>query len=247
MKLTFLGTSHGIAEPNRYCSSTVLTVNGKHYVIDAGAPILDLFLRYGFKFEDIAGIFVTHSHEDHMLGLVPLTSTMGVFKEFSHISFPVYVPDLKKYRDMFCFMFGAPEFTGNVIYNRYKEGVIFDDGNVKIKAIATKHCAHSHAFVIEAENKTIAFTGDLTHDLTDYPNEFVERETPLELVVMEAAHQTYSKNYVFDILSKTKTRAMIINHIYEKQNPIETLNDFGKKTEKYFTLAVSYDGMSVEL
>ena len=39
MKITFLGTSHGVPAADRYCSCTMLEVNGAHYFIDAGAPL----------------------------------------------------------------------------------------------------------------------------------------------------------------------------------------------------------------
>ena len=77
MKITFIGTSHGKPEKNRFCSCTVITVGGKHYVIDAGAPIMDLFQRYELAFEDIAGIFITHSHIDHVAGLAAFTVAMN--------------------------------------------------------------------------------------------------------------------------------------------------------------------------
>ena len=39
MKITFLGTSHGYAEANRFQSSALVEVRGKSYIIDAGAPV----------------------------------------------------------------------------------------------------------------------------------------------------------------------------------------------------------------
>ena len=47
MKITFLGTSHGVPAADRYCSCTMLEVNGAHYFIDAGAP-LDPWLDANF-------------------------------------------------------------------------------------------------------------------------------------------------------------------------------------------------------
>ena len=47
MKITFLGTSHGVPAADRYCSSTMLEINGARYFIDAGAPLIDILLRRG--------------------------------------------------------------------------------------------------------------------------------------------------------------------------------------------------------
>lgn len=42
MKITFLGTGHGVPSPDRHCSATLVEVGGKRYLIDAGAPVVDI-------------------------------------------------------------------------------------------------------------------------------------------------------------------------------------------------------------
>ena len=49
MKITFLGTSHGVPAADRYCSSAMIEVNGSVYLIDAGAPVIDLLIRQALK------------------------------------------------------------------------------------------------------------------------------------------------------------------------------------------------------
>ena len=246
MKVTFIGTSHGIAEKDRFCSCTVVTVNGKHYVIDAGAPIYDLLQRYDFRFEDVAGIFITHSHSDHMIGLVALYDALNTFNEFSHIKINAFTPDIEKYNKIKEF-FNYYEDFNRLTFNKYENGLFFDDGNVKITSIPTKHFEGSHSFILEAEGKKIAFTGDLCADLNDYPTEFTTTDTPFELVVMESAHQWYSENYVVEILKETKTKRMAINHIYPLRNTPEILTAFANKMKNYLPVILSYDGMVIEL
>ncbi len=247
MKITFLGSSHGIAEKNRYCSSIVVTVNGKHYVIDAGAPILDLLQRNGFAFEDVNGIFITHMHSDHMIGLYAFMDTLNEFNEFSHIKIPVYAPDLKRLNAMVSLIETCIPYHGRVTLNKYEEGVVFDDGNVKISSVKTQHIENSHAFIVEADGKKVVFTGDLTCNLTDYPKIFNDYNNECDLVVMESAHQFYSEDYVYDTLSKTKTKAMVLNHVYELRNSLEILTGFASKIQSKFPLTVAYDGMIIEL
>lgn len=245
MKITFVGTSHGIAEKDRFCSCTVVTVKGKHYVIDAGAPIYDLLQRYGFKFEDVAGIFITHTHSDHMIGLLGLFDALNTFNEFSHIKINAYTPDLDRYNKIKEYFNYYPDYN-RLTFNKYENGLFFDDGNVKIYSIPTKHIEGSHSFILEAEGKKIGFSGDLHYELIDYPAKFTGEEK-LDLVVMEAAHQTYSENYVYEILSKTNTKKMIINHIYTVRNPLEVMSKFGEKVSDKFDFLVSYDGLVIDL
>ena len=69
MKITFMGTSHGVPSAERYCSSTMIQTNGSAYIIDAGAPITDTVLRSGEIFDNVRGIFTTHCHGDHIDGI----------------------------------------------------------------------------------------------------------------------------------------------------------------------------------
>lgn len=223
MKLTFLGTSHGKPERDRFCTSTVLTVAGKHYIIDAGAPIVDLMQRSDLAFEDIAGIFITHSHIDHIAGLPLLTATLNSPRRFFDVAFPVYVPDLSRYEAMFEFIRGTREPVGRLTYLPYQAGCFFDNGTVRITAIPTKHFENSHAFQIEAEGKSVVFTGDLRADLSDYPP--IIYEAPHDLVVMEAAHQHYDDPLVVRVLQESKTRRMAIHHIAELRSPLPVIQE----------------------
>ena len=245
MKLTFLGTSHGKPEKNRYHTSTLLTVGGKHYLVDAGAPVFDLFERNGLRFADIAGIFITHSHIDHIAALPVLTSSLNSKNRFHDIAFPVLVPDLERYHAMFEFWCGSRELVGRLSYQKYGDGVIFEDGNVKITAIPTKHFESSHAFLIEAEGKRVLFTGDLRKDLSDYPTAITEASEPLDLVVMEAAHQIYAEDYVAEVLQKSRTKRMLIHHVAEHRNPLDVIAATLQKLP--FATDIAYDGMKYEL
>lgn len=245
MKITFLGTSHGIAEKQQFCSSAVVTVGEKHYIIDAGAPIMTLLKNHDMSYEDVQGIFITHTHEDHFMGLVEFTYQMNAFPHFEHVHIPVYVPDEEKYKDMFQFLFGKREFFGRLEYQMYEDGVIFDDGTLKVTAIPVGHIAHAHAFLIEAEGKKIVFTGDLRNDLTDYPK--IVHEQDCNLVVTEAAHFYLNREYVIACLAESKCRTMVISHRYCGINTDEVVADFQKKIGHPFEIIFAHDDMVIDV
>ena len=74
MKLTFLGTSHGVPEGDRFCSSLLLEVGENAYLIDGGAPVADILIRKNYDFEKIKGIFTSHAHSDHTFGMLQFLS-----------------------------------------------------------------------------------------------------------------------------------------------------------------------------
>ena len=93
MKITFLGTSHGVPAADRYCSCTMLEVNGAHYFIDAGAPLIDLLLRRHVDLNSVKTIFTTHFHSDHVDGLVSFAGLCSWY--FKTTSPRIYVTEQK--------------------------------------------------------------------------------------------------------------------------------------------------------
>jgi ribonuclease BN (tRNA processing enzyme) len=240
MKITFLGTSHGIAEANAFCSSAVVTVGNKHYVIDAGAPIMTLLQNHKMAFRDIQGIFITHSHRDHALGLVEFTLQLEGFQLFKGVRIPVYVPDTELYIKIAQFLYNKNEMVDHrLMYRAYQPGVIFDDGVVRITAIPTQHTACSRAFLVEAEGKKVLFTGDLKHDIPDYPAVATEQE--LDLIIMEGAHTRLNKPEVMETLKNSRAKAMIVQHRYDKYNTDEMVEELRRFVADKFTVTCARD------
>lgn len=258
MKITFLGTSHGITEKNQFCSSALISTGGKHYLVDAGAPVLTLLKNHDVPLADVAGVFITHSHHDHYLGLVTLTQQINEFHQFSDVSFPVYVPDAEDYHGMFQFIFGSPDFRGRLEYVVYGSmtdpfgdracrvsAVIFDDGNLKVTAIPVDHYKNAHAFLLEAEGKRVVFTGDLMADMPDYPA--VIAETDMDLVVTEGAHTKLNKPEVMALLKSSRTKKLIISHRYDQVNSDEMVAELVEYTKDKFETVLAFDGMVLDV
>ncbi|MGH3248357.1 MAG: MBL fold metallo-hydrolase [Trebonia sp.] len=66
LSVTLLGTSGGPPPlAARFGISSVLTINGRNYLIDCGRGALSQYLRAGLALSSLAGIFLTHLHSDH--------------------------------------------------------------------------------------------------------------------------------------------------------------------------------------
>ncbi|HTW83603.1 MAG TPA: MBL fold metallo-hydrolase [Candidatus Sulfotelmatobacter sp.] len=69
-ELILLGTSAGPPPaPGRAGIASALVIDGKIYVIDCGRASVNQFVNAGLEYEDVAGIFVTHLHADHVCDL----------------------------------------------------------------------------------------------------------------------------------------------------------------------------------
>ena len=258
MKITFLGTSHGITEKNQFCSSALVSTGGKHYLVDAGAPVLTLLKNHDIPLTDVAGVFITHSHHDHFMGLCTLTQQINEFSQFEGVSFPVFVPDAEDYHRMFEFLFGSPDFHGRLAYTVYggmtnpsgdgtrrAPAVIFDDGNLKVTAIPVDHYQNAHAFLLEAEGKRVVFTGDLMADMPDYPKVITETET--DLVVTEGAHTKLNKPEVMELLKSGRTKTLVITHRYDQVNPDGAVAELAAYTRDKFETVLAFDGMVLDV
>lgn len=75
-RLITLGTASGpIPRAGRAQSSNLLTVNGAHYVVDAGDGIARRLVKARIDVRDVGIIFITHHHDDHTAGLGTLMSS----------------------------------------------------------------------------------------------------------------------------------------------------------------------------
>lgn len=212
MELTFFGTSHGAPEVGRFCSGTLLETNGLSYLIDCGAPVDALMLNAGKKFEVLRAIFITHMHEDHM-GTLP-----AMVKEFD-----TYHPTSK------CDIFFAEESAiepfiawetamhrtespSRIAFKASHEGIMYDDGNIRVRGILTDHIkgfpTFAYAIDLLSEGKKILFSGDMRSDLADFPK--VAWEEHWNCIVSELTH--YRIENCVDILAKSNTDKLIFNH-----------------------------------
>lgn len=206
MRVHFIGTSHGVPEKDRYCSCAVITVNNKHYIIDAGVSLMSAILHNNMEPEDVGAVFITHMHGDHASGLAEFVDLLRW--HYKTLNPGIFLPSSQgKYAllNWVASMDGGRE----VEITAYEEGLIFEDENIRVTAYKTEHTNCSYGFLIEAENKKIYFTGDMRRDISDCPD--VVYNTDTNLIVCEAAHNCLPQ--IADKLNAMKTKRIVINHV----------------------------------
>lgn len=186
MKITFLGTSHGVPAKDRYCQSMLIETGAQAYLVDAGAPVIDLLLRMDFDLKKLKAVFITHMHGDHLHGLSSLMDLASWY--FTEMDFDVYVTEEDRLRHIEGLLAAYP--NGRVRTHVFGAGPVYEKDGLKVSAYPSAHLAHSgrpaYGFLIEAEEKRLYISGDLDAEKIDYP-EFLNAERT-DLFVVECAH-----------------------------------------------------------
>ena len=181
-RLITLGTAAGPSlRPDRAQSSNLLTVNGTHYVVDAGDGVARRIAQAGVDVREIGTIFITHHHDDHTAGLGTLMSLAWDRQRTKpiHVYGPPRTEELVKAAVQYFAISAeiriadggrtipiAELFFGHDVGT----GVLYQDENIKVTAVenshfafhkgpaAGKHKSYSYRFV--TPGRVIVFTGD---------------------------------------------------------------------------------------
>lgn len=214
MKIKFLGTSHGVPMPGRYYQSFLVEVGENAYLVDAGAPVMDILINEGYDLTKIKAVFITHMHADHMNGLLDMISLATWY--YKDMSFEVYLPEqrgidaIREYLKMPL----NGQTTDRVGYHLIEEGVCFDDGALKVTAVHTEHMAAStniaFGFLLEAEGRKLYVSGDLNGSLRDFPP--AELKETVNSLIVECAH--FPAERLMEKLQEVNAEKVMVVHVF---------------------------------
>ncbi|MBP5639906.1 MAG: ribonuclease Z [Victivallales bacterium] len=253
MKITFLGTSHGGPLPGHYCTAILLESGKYKYLVDAAEPAASTLVNMGYKASQLTGVFITHAHSDHTSGLSFVCEQAQKYRfQFPDIALKVLLPEEQM----------IPALTGWIHANHggftdkefslhsYQKGIIYDDGNLRVKAIPTDHLidtpnGQSYAFKITEipTGKNVLFTGDLHPTFRDFP---LADAQDCAIVCSELTH------FKFDIalptLKKLSTGLLAFYHLHTPWQSAEgQARALRECSELPYPVMLSYDGCSIEI
>ncbi len=249
MKITFIGSSHGVPSAERYCSCAMLEVNDAIYFVDAGAPVIDEILRRKKDINKVRSVFTTHRHGDHICGLFHMAELIEWYFKTAAVEF--YLPDedtKKLVEDYMRVTLCKQPSLERVRLLVAQEGLVYRDENISVRYFATKHGVSkeksipSYGILIEAEGKKILFSGDLSNHLSgnDFPQTALEE--PLDAMILEFAHFTYED--VKPYLERCRAKQLWFNHLF----PLSKIDIINAVRPEYpYPIYVAEDGDVMEL
>lgn len=244
MKITFMGTSHGYAEVNRFTSATLIETGQYSYLLDAGAPVEWIMVNSGKSYDKIRGIFITHMHNDHVCSLSTVIEPMLRFRYNDRAV--CYFPSESGKSGFLNWMKtlqASPEKTEGTVPMRITQaGEIFNNGDICVSATPTRHFGENggaYSYTFTKDESSVLFTGDMGAGFSEYPTLLGNKR--YSLVVCEMAHSKLAD--VAEMLKATDTERMVITHYYSPM--LEGYEEIFKTFP--FPVEIATDGMEIIL
>ncbi len=177
----------------------VLETGGGLYWFDAGEGCSYNAVMMGLDLLQVRAVFLTHPHMDHVGGLGNLLWNIRKYtfvrRKFDPFTLPLMTPSLSQAGNLLRFL-GETEGNFDACFTvepaAGRDGLIFDDGRVRVEARHNLHLGvpadgvwKSYSFRVRAEGKAIVYSGDVgsLSDLGEWPEE-------CDLLLMESGHHS---------------------------------------------------------
>ena len=174
LTVILLGTGYPRPDPARAASSTAIVVGDKWFVVDAGRGATMRIAGTELKYANLKAVFLTHLHSDHTAGLPDLFNTSWQFgrksvplelygppgtKKLASAMLEFFAEDIRLRRDL---LERHPAAGATIRTHIVREGVVYDDGEVKVTAFNVDHKPVQYAFGyrFESGGQTVVISGD---------------------------------------------------------------------------------------
>jgi ribonuclease Z len=273
IKVTLLGTGNPRPVMSRFGPSILVEAGKEKLIFDCGRGATQRLYQLKIPFSDITGLFLTHLHSDHTVGIPDLWLTGWVMGRDTPL--PVWGPEGTK--SMMEHLEGAYAFdihirrdvdtklpgTGaEIVAHDIQEGVVYDRAGVKVTAFLVDHgeIKPAYGYRVDYFGHSVTMSGDtrpsenlvkyaqgtdvLIHEVIDY-EDFANTKTADtdEQRKIIISHHTTAEQ-AGTIFSRVKPKLAVYSHIVPPDVP-----NVVPHTRKTYSgpLEVGEDLMSIEI
>ena len=138
--VTILGNSSAKPTATGHPSAQVVNVNEQYFMVDAGEGVQRQMARRGISALKLRAVFLSHLHGDHMYGLFPLLSTLGLYGRRTPLR--IYAP--RPFGEMLeCFLrlceTNLPYTPEWVEVDTTKHQIIFENDSTEVWSLPLRH------------------------------------------------------------------------------------------------------------
>ena len=142
--VTILGNSSAKPTATSHPSAQVVNINEQYFLVDAGEGVQRRMARCGISPLKLRAIFISHLHGDHLYGLFPLLSTLGLYGRRTPLR--IYAP--RPFGEMLeCFLrlceSNLPYTPEWIEVDTTKHRIIFENDTSDVRIpVSTKRTTH---------------------------------------------------------------------------------------------------------
>lgn len=221
MQLIVLGSGTCVPSLTRNAPGYFLAAGGGRLLIDIGDTTLRQLVRAGIPYFGIDTLFITHTHPDHISGLLPFlhasTSTPGSTRtrELSIIG----PPGIQEFYECCIGTIMKPPATFPLTITEMHDHLTL--GSILVESIPTVHTATSIAFRFTENNRSVVFTGDC-----DYDENLIAFSQNADLLVIDCSFPNSMKTVGHLtpkecglIAREANVKKVLLTHIYPSDEP----------------------------
>lgn len=253
MKITFVGTSHGLPQKDRYCSCYMIEAGDSIYFVDSGTSFADAMRDYNKDSYRLRAVFTTHPHSDHTGGIISGISTLAWRKP--DLNFQIWftsqqiIDAYRQYLSATFYCQNGENPTPSIEFCLANIGEIYRDENISVTYFATGHLDNvgekAYGMVIKelkGGGASVLFSGDLSYKLrnNDYPQEAYKHH---DLFICEMAH--FYPEHIEEYYAKSKVKSLAITHLHPVAEKVPLINDMAARLS--YPVKIVADGDVVEI
>lgn len=148
IKVTVLGRASAKPTVTSHPSAQVVNVNEQYYLVDAGEGVQQQMFRCGINPLKLRAVFISHLHGDHVFGLFPMLSTLGLCGRQTPLK--IFAPrpfgDILEYHLKY-FDSQLPYQIEWVEVDTTKHKIVFENRTLEVWSVPLRHrvpCAGYH-------------------------------------------------------------------------------------------------------
>ncbi len=166
-RVVLLGSGVPTPNPERMGACVAVVVGGKPLLFDCGRGAVTQLVSAGIDPAQVEHVFLTHHHLDHTIGLPDVL--FGSWIVGRNTAVEVYGPPgtsqfVRSIFEVFKLDFEARSRRRRsrleAIPKEIEEGLVWEVPGCRVSAVRVKHITNSFAYRIDAEDRSIVFSGD---------------------------------------------------------------------------------------
>ena len=230
LRVTLLGTGGPPPILDRFGPCTLVEAGSEKFLFDAGRGALQRLFQLKIRFSEITGLFLTHLHSDHVVGIPDLWLTGWINQAWGgrQVPLPVWGP-LGTKEMMFhlekAYQFDIrirthyPKEGVRVIAEEFTGGVVYEKNGLKIQAFLVDHgrIKPAYGFRIDFAGKSVVLSGD-----TRFNENVIGFSQGVDLLVHEVVGMTdefLQKSEFGKTIASNHTTPQDAGEVFRRANP----------------------------